>query len=601
MMMRASATLSFGMLATIMIFVTSPIHAHPVSVTRAAIYLTREQANVRIDVFLEDLYLFHQLQPNDKDYLSISDIEHGIKQHEKFLGDRFEITDAEGKRYEPRSVKAIPISLPEEGVPLADLMAHQLHFELQFTFPEPPQVLTFTQRFTDEAAILPSEMTLQIKQENSEGTYDQTVPANQPYSLRIDWNHPPLAPDASEQERSAWEQRQKQTLLGITNYGKVYSFIYIEDFEVRHEILVPLMALEADLSIRRNGDNVLDVVEQDEARQPIAQYFLSGNPLIIDSEAPVPTLQSCHFFGLDMTDFAQLSQPKPVPLANARVGIILSYRLTSRPQSVRMHWNRFNSNLWSVSTVAIAGEKVLRRNLSRLPNRNLFTWERPEEDSSDFELKPVSAASNVPPPIPVPWLSGLFGLAALLLCVRAFQRRQLLLGLVAVTLLFGAFVSRSEPRWILPWTWTADPALSSEEASAVFRQVHANIYHAFSRRTDESIYDALATSVDGSLLRKIYLDVRRSLALEDQGGAIARIRDDEIIEISDQVVRGNSIQLRCCWNVLGTVEHWGHVHRRINQYDAEFVLGIVRGHWKLVEARILKEKRIQSETTLRTI
>ena len=58
--------------------------AHPISITRASVYLTRESADVRIEVFLEDLYLFHQLKPNREDFLDLSVIRQGIELHEQF-------------------------------------------------------------------------------------------------------------------------------------------------------------------------------------------------------------------------------------------------------------------------------------------------------------------------------------------------------------------------------------------------------------------------------------------------------------------------------------------------------------------------------------
>ncbi|MCH2131910.1 MAG: hypothetical protein MK179_22445, partial [Pirellulaceae bacterium] len=106
--------------------------AHPISITRASVYLTRESTDVRIEVFLEDLYLFHQLKPNREDFLDLSVIRQGIELHEQFLAQRFEITDSQGNRYAPQDVEVAAYELPAEGVPLSDLMGHQLVFELQY-------------------------------------------------------------------------------------------------------------------------------------------------------------------------------------------------------------------------------------------------------------------------------------------------------------------------------------------------------------------------------------------------------------------------------------------------------------------------------------
>ena len=172
-------------------FIDKSDASHPISLTRASIYLTREAAEVRIEVFLEDLYLFHQLQPNREDFLNLSVIRQGIQLHEQFLSERFEITDVQGNRFESQSVSVAPYDLPAEGVPLSDLMGHQLVFDLQYNFDQPPEFLTFTQMFTDEEAILPSETKLEIKQQGGGALVEHTLLPHEPYSIRVNWENPP--------------------------------------------------------------------------------------------------------------------------------------------------------------------------------------------------------------------------------------------------------------------------------------------------------------------------------------------------------------------------------------------------------------------------
>jgi hypothetical protein len=571
--------------------------AHPISISRASVYLTRERATVRIEVFLEDLYLFHQLKPNGADFIEVPVIEQGIQLHEQFLRERFEITDVEGSRYEPQSMQAAEVELPAEGVPLADLMAHQLIFELQFQFTTPPEILTFTQRFTDEKDVLPSEMNLRVQQENGGAVVEHTLLPQLPYSLRIDWDNPPLSPEASDRQLAEWAEREKQVLLGITNYGNVYSFLYIENFEVRHEILAPAITLDADLAFARDEDGVLDVAEQEAASHRIAEYFASGNPIIIDSQPIKPVVERCDFYGLDMKDFAQPSKHRPVPLANARVGVILSYRLPSHPQELQMTWDRFNDSLWGVTTVVIAGDDVTRKKLTRVGGRNVLRWQRPETSSVPAPITPVSAQTADVTPNSFTRLGYLIIFASLLCGGLAIARRLPSVWLLAPALIVGVCVS-----WFALRPRT--PELSDADADGLFRQLHANMYQSFERRTEESIYDALAVSVEGELLRKIYLEVRRGLAMEDQGGATARIHDVELVQadrVRDSRRDPRSFCLRCRWNVSGTVEHWGHLHQRTNQYDAEFVVAVADGYWKFVEMELLDEQRLSSETTLRSL
>ena len=48
-------------------------------------------------------------------------------------------------------------------------------------------------------------------------------------------------------------------------------------------------------------------------------------------------------------------------------------------------------------------------------------------------------------------------------------------------------------------------------------------------RREEDVYDALAASVTGQLLAELYVQVRRGLQMQEEGGAVARINAVEIV------------------------------------------------------------------------
>ena len=43
---------------------------------------------------------------------------------------------------------------------------------------------------------------------------------------------------------------------------------------------------------------------------------------------------------------------------------------------------------------------------------------------------------------------------------------------------------------------------------------------------------------------------------------------------------------RCKWNLVGNVEHWGHIHERTNTYDANFDVQAIDNEWKITEMRM---------------
>jgi hypothetical protein len=135
-------------------------------------------------------------------------------------------------------------------------------------------------------------------------------------------------------------------------------------------------------------------------------------------------------------------------------------------------------------------------------------------------------------------------------------------------------------------------SLSDERAADVVEGVLHNIYRAFDYREEEQVYDTLGRSVDGDLLEEIYLETRRGLELENQGGARARVKQIELTEIAARGGEGGSFVARATWNVFGAVGHWGHIHARSNRYEADLEFSPIDGVWKLSSLEILDEQRL---------
>jgi len=47
------------------------------------------------------------------------------------------------------------------------------------------------------------------------------------------------------------------------------------------------------------------------------------------------------------------------------------------------------------------------------------------------------------------------------------------------------------------------------------------------------------------------------------------------------------------------VEHWGHIHRRKNQYVGNFEVQPFEGNWRLVEMDLTGEERLENKRELR--
>jgi hypothetical protein len=141
--------------------------------------------------------------------------------------------------------------------------------------------------------------------------------------------------------------------------------------------------------------------------------------------------------------------------------------------------------------------------------------------------------------------------------------------------------------------WLGRRALPSRENTTdVVSGLLHNIYRAFDFRDEEQIYDVLARSVDGDLLTWIYLETRKGLELTNQGGARAKVKEIELVDLEACAGANGGFVATATWTVGGSVGHWGHVHQRRNQYRAQLEIEPVDAVWKLTGIEILEEQRL---------
>jgi hypothetical protein len=92
------------------------------------------------------------------------------------------------------------------------------------------------------------------------------------------------------------------------------------------------------------------------------------------------------------------------------------------------------------------------------------------------------------------------------------------------------------------------------------------------------------------------LQNRKSLVVTQAGGARARVKEVEILNVDVNHLDDRPLGLlfRATWTAMGSVGHWGHIHIRKNQYEANITVEPVDGAWKITGLELLEEKRIDS-------
>ena len=120
-----------------------------------------------------------------------------------------------------------------------------------------------------------------------------------------------------------------------------------------------------------------------------------------------------------------------------------------------------------------------------------------------------------------------------------------------------------------------------------------NVYRSIDLRDEEAVYDRLALTVYGDQLTEIYLQSRKSMELENRGGARGKVDDVEILEIkSVKDLEDNRIAIELIWKVSGSVTHFGHTHYRQNKNYAVITIIPVDAIWKVEAIDIIDEARL---------
>ena len=82
------------------------------------------------------------------------------------------------------------------------------------------------------------------------------------------------------------------------------------------------------------------------------------------------------------------------------------------------------------------------------------------------------------------------------------------------------------------------------------------------------------------------------MVLENQGGIQVKLKSVDILDVEEvHASDSESLAFQCQWVVTGDVGHWGHIHRRVNQYQAIVSVQAIDGLWKMVDLEILEESR----------
>ncbi len=546
--------------------------AHPISVSFARFDIADGEATGSIEILVEDLVLFQGLEPESNECLSAPQIDAAAKKHGSFLRQYLTLRNQEGKLFPLEVVEVSLPVVPGTGIPMTDLMSYSVTYRVSASLGNTqPSFLTFRQNFGGESVGIPAMMELTLSLPGDlEPRSKVTMPKGAPYTI------------------SLTEDEEDEQQFGLHAYDRAYSFLYLERDEVRHEILFPLHSLETWITLSREDELYLEVPEQEAARHSLQEFFAEKNPVLVNQSKAPPVVQNISFFDLEVRDFARDPDPKRVSAESARIGIILSYKSEAPIQDVQVTWELFSGSMDRMTTTIISPKETHLHQFRRL--QPTYKWTRESPILKDrFHLHPASPTRGRS--FPVVSCLAAFGF----LCVGLISAAKKHLGptsVVLLVLILGTAI----------YAWPAPSLrLSSGDTNEILSRLLKHVYRAVGLASESEAYDALSLAVSKEIQEDLYLQLRQGLVLEEEGGPASRVQEVRVSRIHDGMTSTSTeLNLGCTWEAEGEVEHWGHIHRRSNEYTATLILSCDDGAWRIKSIDVQEQLRFDHGARVRS-
>ncbi len=365
------------------------------------------------------------------------------------------------------------------------------------------------------------------------------------------------------------------------------SYLIVEPYQVRLEVLVAAQALEEWLELPADASGVIPAQEGEAFSRQVADLLASENRIVIDGAPTRPAAQRADFVTVGTTGVLTREEPAPEPVATAILGVTLLYETEGIPEAVEVEWGLFSEAAVPVPITMTDPAVTLESELTA--EEPVLEW---RNTLGEYTLPSVESIATSKPRLPFVSL-GLALAAAILLFATGRSGRRLPRRKMALAFLVAAYFLYPFARASADIPLVSQAGLGKDEAADVLQRLLTNVYRSFDIHSEEAIYDRLALTVTGDQLLDVYLESRQALELENRGGARVRIEEVVVQEVhSVKRTSESGFEVDVVWTVGGSVSHFGHQHFRQNWYDAVIRLVPEGGVWKIESVDVAEEKRL---------
>lgn len=588
---------------------TASLSAHPVSLTDAYVYVAKNSVRAKIEVYAEDLYLYGLVEPDAEGMLDPEQMKAAAEKFAPHVVESFYLLDAKGERLKGTLSRTRTDAMPSVDVRPENLMRYRIVYDVEYQSEQPLEFLTFQKRPLQLNTIkkneLPTQFTLYLKQEQSARREQELLLPGEPLTLRFDWEGEKLSSSASVEQWQQWYLDQRQQQLGIDDYGRVYSFVYVTPYEIRHEIVIPIITMETLLEQPPATEDFLDTQAQATWSRKIRKLMTENGVIRINEADQLPANIEVQFLGLENRDLASSQTLEKVSRINGRVGMILTYPQTETPQKVSLCWNLFNDSVQRVYSVLYAGLKSDANLFSEGFGRNCVEWNN-EGELSRPDTEVILETRSPPVQWQFSWAALAFALVFSIRVIRhhlnGHKRQAKVLGatgLVLTVILWNTTSAQMISPFNNPQHLTEDDF--QQRIQALLDQA----YSAFDQPNEGQILSQLQQAMSTpDLVRTAYLDILDGLKLEGSDGLQARVLDVDVSKVEQIEPKAYNkveevLSAIVTWKIVSRIDHWGHQHLRETEYQALVTLRSNWKQWKIAGLAIQQANQLKAETTVR--
>ena len=342
----------------------------------------------------------------------------------------------------------------------------------------------------------------------------------------------------------------------------------------------------------------------DKSREQIESFFNTNCPVYINGKKVPPNTQWLKFE--EMEEVSHLGENADLTMAK----MLFHYPASEEVRNIKFGWGLWFTDQ-AIKVETENGEETISHNPNILDmlifvggeahpmyltkEEPEFTWHAPARIITDnVEITSIEPIKKVNAGIPI--ISICVLVIGFFLTITRQRGKTFLRLSIIISSFIVAFILRNT--LVIETSRSSETLaknLDSSSAADLFTKLHRSIYRAFESDSEDAIYNNLAKSVSQKLIGPLYEEVYQSLILRDEGGAISRINRVDYIEVNAiRIENSDDFKIYCKWQVHGNVRHWGHSHKRSNEYEADYTLSVENDLWKIASSSVNLQKRVTS-------